>query len=952
MIFGRSSELAQLSTQLDLARSGSGQMVIVSGPAGIGKTNLLEWLGLSWESMGGVTLVGRSPALVGHELPYLPWAQSLESPRGALSSDALEYLRQAAGCLKSDVPGGPRSQAAAFWQSLVRSADEVPLLIILDDLQWTDDSSLGLLASGIAELPRASLFLACAFRVAPEMNQSLRHLWPEWERLELCHHARLSALEDGAVVQLLTTAGYEGKIEEALRRAAGNPYYALTLARTADDARVALPVGLLDFLSSQLLLAGDDVRDLARIVALAGGNIEARVLARAYGSDVVSSEKQIIKAVDQSILGFDVSTDAVTLAHDLIGEAATHLLGPEARTGIHRALAVAYEAAPVGVSFRVPKMARHWREAGEVARAFEAYLTAAEEAFSSGAYKEQWHNLEQAMFLSEKSAPESDERHKWKRHLPVAAEAAYRAGDAVMAARLAQLALTSTKLEIADELDLAERLVQYLRWAGDGKAAVECARLTARRAGSTEEIGPLRKAEIIATYAGALVGSGQAEKAAEAASQALSLCIDETGDRSALIRANALTTTGIARALTGRIDEGVDILDEALQLAREHDAGENLLRTLNNHSFVLQEAGRYDAAAGNALEGYLLAEELHLDLGVNGLCLSNLVSCLEWLGRWDEAMMWVDKGLKDAVGPEIKAGLHGTAALILAYRAKPGQAQASMETALKEIRNSILPGVQFQLTAMAADVALASGQYVAALNTTVQAFESPSDHEEPRDVLHMATLGLLASSSARAFLSSSAVDKKVKLLAAAGLEATADESGVVQQAWATTFSAAFALVSGSLPTLHWLDAAQRWEDLSNPLWAIRCLMAAGSSDLHRNRRRATKSLSRARSQAIALGASPLVRDIEAQALCNNLILAEQEAPSKKTSLPWGLTVREQEVLELLIHGASNRIIGRELLITERTAGVHVSHILTKLQVRTRSEAAAMAFRTRMNGLAE
>lgn len=951
MIFGRSSELAQLSTQLDLARSGSGQMVLVSGPAGIGKTNLLEWVGRSWDSSGGVTLLGRSPALLGHELPYLPWAQALETPRGALSSGALEYLRQAAGYLKSDVPGGPRSQAAAFWQSLVRSADEVPLLIILDDLQWTDDSSLGLLASGIAELPRASIFLACAFRVSPEMNQSLRYLWPEWERLELCHHARLSALEDGAVVQLLTTAGYEGKIEEALTRAGGNPYYALTLARAADDARAALPVGLLDFLSSQFLLAGDDIRDLARIVALAGGNIEARVLARAFGSDAVSSERQIIKAVDQNILGFDVSTDAVTLAHDLIGEAATHLLGPEARTSIHRALAVAYEAA-TGVSFRVPKMARHWREAGEAARAFDAYLIAAEEAFSSGAYKEQWHHLEQAMFLSEKSDPESDERHKWKCHLPVAAEAAYRAGNAVMAARLAQVALTSTKLEVADELDLAERLVQYLRWAGDGKAAVECARLTARRAGSVEEIDPLRKAEIIATFAGALVGSGQAEQAAEAASQVLSLCTDESADRAALIRANALTTIGIARALAGRIDEGIDILDEALQLARQHDAGENLLRTLNNRSFVLQEAGRYDAAAGNALEGYLLAEELHLDLGVNGLCLSNLVSCLEWLGRWDEAMMWVDRGLKDAVGPEIKAGLHGTAALILAYRAEPAQAQASMKTALKEIKNSILPGVRFQLTAMAADVALASGQYVTALNTTVQAFESLSDHEEPRDVLYMATLGLLASSSARAFLSPLAVDEKVRLLGAAGLEATADESGVVQQAWAITFSAAFTAVSGSHPTVQWLDAAQRWEDLSNPLWAIRCLMAAGSADLHRNRRRATKSLSRARSQAIALGARPLVRDIEAQALSNNLILAEQEAPSKKPSLPWGLTIREQEVLELLIHGASNRIIGRELLITERTAGVHVSHILTKLQVRTRSEAAALAFRTRMSELAE
>jgi DNA-binding CsgD family transcriptional regulator/tetratricopeptide (TPR) repeat protein len=953
MIFGRSSELAHLSARLDLAYGGSGQIMLVSGPAGIGKTNLLDCATLSWESRGGATLCGRSPALVGHELPYLPWAQALDSPRGTLSTRALENLGRAARCLQSDVQGGPRSQAAAFWQALVRTADETPLLVVLDDLQWSDDSSLGLLASGIAELPRAPIFLAVAFRVSPDMNQSLRHLWPEWERLELCHHARLSALEDGAIVQLLKKAGYDGRTEELLKRAAGNPYYALTLARAASDSsRATLPASLLDFLSSQLILAGEDVRRLAQTVALAGGSMEFLILARAFGGDGVSSEKQIIKAVNQNILIFDVSTETVALAHDLIGEAATHLLGPEARASIHRALALAYESATQDVPFRTPKMATHWREAGEAPRAFEAYLLAADEASSSGAYKEQWHHLEQAMLLSERSAPASEERRKWMNHLPIAAEASYRAGNAAMAARLAQQALDSMEPEIADELDLAERLVQYLRWAGDGPAAVERARLTARRAGSAEGVSVLRKAEITATLAGALIGSGQAEEAMEAAAQVLALCAEQPGDRSGQTRANALTTTGIAYALAGRIDEGVEILDQALALARQHDAGENLLRTLNNHSFVLQEAGRYEAAAGDALEGYLLAGELHLDLGVNGLCISNLVSCLEWLGRWDEAMTWVGKGLKDAVGYEIKAGLHGTAALILAYRGEQVEALAWMETALKDIRKSVLPGVQFQLTAMAADVALASGEYVNALNTTVQALESPALHEEPRDVLYMATLGLLASSGARPFMANSSIEERVKLLGTAGLRAAAENSGVVQQAWATTFGAAFAAVSGAQSTPEWLKAAQQWESLSNPLWAIRCLNAAGSADLHRNRRRATRLLSKARSQAIALGASQLIQGIEAQALSTNLVLADQVAPGKNPSLPWGLTARELEVLEFLTHGASNRIIGRELLITERTAGVHVSHILTKLRVKTRAEAAAIAFRERMKVAAE
>jgi DNA-binding NarL/FixJ family response regulator len=60
--------------------------------------------------------------------------------------------------------------------------------------------------------------------------------------------------------------------------------------------------------------------------------------------------------------------------------------------------------------------------------------------------------------------------------------------------------------------------------------------------------------------------------------------------------------------------------------------------------------------------------------------------------------------------------------------------------------------------------------------------------------------------------------------------------------------------------------------------------------------------------------------------------------------PFGLTPREREVLAMVAEGATNREIGERLFMAEKTASVHVSRILAKLDVRSRTEAAAVAHR--------
>ena len=117
------------------------------------------------------------------------------------------------------------------------------------------------------------------------------------------------------------------------------------------------------------------------------------------------------------------------------------------------------------------------------------------------------------------------------------------------------------------------------------------------------------------------------------------------------------------------------------------------------------------------------------------------------------------------------------------------------------------------------------------------------------------------------------------------------------------------------------------------------------SDRRRDRR-AAAALQEAHPIASELGAAPLVAQIAAVSRRTRLSV---EAPTRvaidQASIErLGLTAREAEVLALVAAGHTNRQIGEELFVSEKTASVHVSNILRKLGVTSRVDAAAVAQR--------
>jgi DNA-binding CsgD family transcriptional regulator/tetratricopeptide (TPR) repeat protein len=190
------------------------------------------------------------------------------------------------------------------------------------------------------------------------------------------------------------------------------------------------------------------------------------------------------------------------------------------------------------------------------------------------------------------------------------------------------------------------------------------------------------------------------------------------------------------------------------------------------------------------------------------------------------------------------------------------------------------------------------------------------------------------------------------------LRAAAQEGGPVEAAWQATGAAELARARGRSDPALWLKAAQQWEAMSRPYHdAISQWRAAEAQVESGDRVAATETAHAGLEIARGLGSRWLTEEIET--LCERARLDAPPFRADGTPTPagdagpapddpFGLTPRERQVLTLIAEGATNRQIGNALFMAEKTASVHVSRILSKLGVRSRTQAAAVAHRLRLN----
>jgi predicted ATPase len=262
---GRKLELGTLDACLERAIAGSGSLVMVAGEAGIGKTQTLREFAATARGRGAVTLWGSSFEGDWHP-PYGPWVEALGELARSLDPTRLrQALGRGAPVMARLLPefeaflgDFPRVAALspeeerfrlfeAIAQFLVAVALWEPVVLILDDLHWTDRDSLQLFAYCGRFVGRAPLVLVGAYRdVAPDLHAE----HPLLDTLALvCREAGyerigLSGLSNGEVADYLAAASRQELLAPLVRaihaETGGNPFYVRQLWRHLVDEQVVV----------------------------------------------------------------------------------------------------------------------------------------------------------------------------------------------------------------------------------------------------------------------------------------------------------------------------------------------------------------------------------------------------------------------------------------------------------------------------------------------------------------------------------------------------------------------------------------------------------------------------------------------------------------------------------------------------------------------------------------
>ena len=185
--------------------------------------------------------------------------------------------------------------------------------------------------------------------------------------------------------------------------------------------------------------------------------------------------------------------------------------------------------------------------------------------------------------------------------------------------------------------------------------------------------------------------------------------------------------------------------------------------------------------------------------------------------------------------------------------------------------------------------------------------------------------------------------------------AAAEDGGPVEEAWLRSAEAEHARANGKPDPAAHEAAAQAWEAVQRPYPAALMRWRAGEAHVAAGDRDAASATLAARVRGRReLDAGWLRGEIEGLAARARLVLADADGEVAEPAAtaqedPFGLTPRERQVLVLVAEGRTNREIGDSLFMAEKTASVHVSRILAKLDVRSRTEAAAVAHRLGLDG---
>ncbi len=561
---GREAERAELRRCLDQVTRGRGALVLIGGEPGVGKTRLAEELLLEARQRGVLALTGHCYEMEGAP-PYIPFVETLEGTARIVPGEAFrEALGDAAPevaklmpelrRLFPDIPPPlelPPEQERrylfnSFQEFLERAARVQPILLVLDDLHWADDSTLLLMQHIAQQVSQMPLMILGTYRdVELDVGHPLARALEELLRQRLAHRIALRRLPEAGVAAMLEAlSGQEppaSLVQAVYGETEGNPFFVEEVfqhlaeegklfdaqGRWHPGLRVSelnVPEGVRLVIGRRLERVCEDCRRVLTVAAVIGRSFSFELL-DALG-DVGTDA--LLDAIDEAERAHLITSTAdgpearFSFAHELIRQTLVSSLSLPRRQRRHLRVAEAMERLYARtLEEHATDLAHHFYQAGAAADPEKTarYLTVAgKRAMEAAAFEDALRHYDDALSLQ----PADDQRGR--------ADLLYKRG----------LALRSLGRWEEAMADWREALAAY------------------------DELGNAEAAGHVSfALALQLAYSGKLAESLEIGRRGLAAL----GERVSADRCRLLAHTGSHLSLSGDYSAGASLLDEALTMA-------------------------------------------------------------------------------------------------------------------------------------------------------------------------------------------------------------------------------------------------------------------------------------------------------------------------------------------------------------------------------------------------
>jgi DNA-binding CsgD family transcriptional regulator/tetratricopeptide (TPR) repeat protein len=437
---GRDREFNALKSAFSTALSGQGQIVLLTGEPGIGKTRTALELAAYGEAKGARALWGRCYEGQGAP-PYWPWIQimrdylrscdvaQLRSELGEAASDVagvLPEVREAVPDLAPTIISDPEQARFRFFDSvssfLQRAARNQPLIIILDDLHWADRPSLLLFEFLSQNLGSASILILGIFRdIGLSRLHPLVSTLGGLARLSNLLRVPLGGIDRGAIHSFVRGSlghpPHEEVVRELSARSQGNPLFLTELVRLLRSGPDALflvsqvPEGVRDVIRGRLSQLSEECCNILTAASVLGHEFDLVLMDSLI---VENSLDEIAAILDEalSVRLIEESPEAVgqyRFTHVLIQETLNTELASMRRASLHRSIAEAIEKVySSSLTQHAGEIVQHLVQAGpllDAAMLVKYAVVAGEQALATYAYEDAVDFFQQALAVKQGDLP-------------------------------------------------------------------------------------------------------------------------------------------------------------------------------------------------------------------------------------------------------------------------------------------------------------------------------------------------------------------------------------------------------------------------------------------------------------------------------------------------------------------------------------------------------------------